>query len=211
MHASSAQYTAISCCNPCSAWPSFLVWSLSPRPARLPGNLPAFNAGNSFARCALLADMRAPTASRLPPGIHLHPPNLPTACHPASPPQAPFYLVVETSGSDAAHDGEKLERFLEGTMGEGLVLGEACQGLPLSVWGATPLVRLDLSSAARGGTWLPSSVRLVQRRLRTQGRCFAAAPLARQAGLPWRRVLTLQLCTLLFVTLCSASAPRSLQ
>ena len=38
--------------------------------------------------------------------------------------QAPFYLVVETSGSSAAHDSEKLERFLEDVMGQGLVLGE---------------------------------------------------------------------------------------
>lgn len=38
--------------------------------------------------------------------------------------QAPFYLVVETSGSSAAHDGEKVERFLEDVMGQGLVLGE---------------------------------------------------------------------------------------
>lgn len=31
--------------------------------------------------------------------------------------------MVETSGSSAAHDSDKLERFLEGVMEEGLVLG----------------------------------------------------------------------------------------
>ncbi|KAL4854460.1 D-2-hydroxyglutarate dehydrogenase [Chlorella vulgaris] len=35
--------------------------------------------------------------------------------------QAPIFLVVETSGSSAAHDSDKLERFLEGVMEEGLV------------------------------------------------------------------------------------------
>uniref|UniRef100_A0A061SMM5 D-2-hydroxyglutarate dehydrogenase n=1 Tax=Tetraselmis sp. GSL018 TaxID=582737 RepID=A0A061SMM5_9CHLO len=33
----------------------------------------------------------------------------------------PFYMVVETSGSDARHDREKLEAFLEDCMAEGLV------------------------------------------------------------------------------------------
>lgn len=32
--------------------------------------------------------------------------------------------MVETSGSSAAHDSEKLERFLEDVMGQGLVLGK---------------------------------------------------------------------------------------
>ena len=31
--------------------------------------------------------------------------------------QAPFYLVVETSGSNAEHDGAKLDTFLEDAMG----------------------------------------------------------------------------------------------
>lgn len=31
--------------------------------------------------------------------------------------QAPFYLVVETSGSNAEHDGAKLDAFLEDAMG----------------------------------------------------------------------------------------------
>ncbi|KAL4440007.1 hypothetical protein ABPG75_003008 [Micractinium tetrahymenae] len=48
--------------------------------------------------------------------------NLPGAKDPLPACQAPFYLVVETSGSNAAHDGEKLERFLEDVMGEGLVI-----------------------------------------------------------------------------------------
>ena len=36
--------------------------------------------------------------------------------------QAPFYLVVETSGSNAEHDGAKLDAFLEDAMG--CALGE---------------------------------------------------------------------------------------
>lgn len=67
-----------------------------------------------------------PVATSCRPGAHL----LPAPCRRLHPPlaplpprQAPFYLVVETSGSHAAHDAEKLERFLEGVMGEGLVLG----------------------------------------------------------------------------------------
>ena len=40
------------------------------------------------------------------------------------PSQAPFFLVAETSGSDPGHDTAKLEAFLEGVMGEGLVQGE---------------------------------------------------------------------------------------
>lgn len=35
--------------------------------------------------------------------------------------QAPFYVLIETAGSDAAHDEEKLHRFLEHTMESGLV------------------------------------------------------------------------------------------
>ncbi|EFN52862.1 hypothetical protein CHLNCDRAFT_26350 [Chlorella variabilis] len=35
---------------------------------------------------------------------------------------APLYVLVETSGSSAAHDGEKLGGFLEGVMAAGLVL-----------------------------------------------------------------------------------------
>lgn len=59
-------------------------------------------------------------------------------CHPIHPSihpnpcphvQAPFYLVVETSGSNATHDEEKLQCFLEGVMGSGLVIGEICRNL----------------------------------------------------------------------------------
>uniref|UniRef100_A0A7S2J429 FAD-binding PCMH-type domain-containing protein n=1 Tax=Zooxanthella nutricula TaxID=1333877 RepID=A0A7S2J429_9DINO len=35
--------------------------------------------------------------------------------------EAPFYVLIETAGSDAAHDEEKLHRFLEQTMENGLV------------------------------------------------------------------------------------------
>jgi len=35
--------------------------------------------------------------------------------------QVPFYVLIETAGSDAAHDEEKLHRFLERTMEDGLV------------------------------------------------------------------------------------------
>jgi hypothetical protein len=35
-----------------------------------------------------------------------------------------MYVLVETSGSSAEHDGEKLGGFLEGVMEAGLVLGE---------------------------------------------------------------------------------------
>jgi D-2-hydroxyglutarate dehydrogenase len=51
--------------------------------------------------------------------------HLPGAKDPLPSCQAPFYLVVETSGSSAAHDSEKLERFLEDVMGQGLVLDGA--------------------------------------------------------------------------------------
>jgi hypothetical protein len=51
--------------------------------------------------------------------------------------QAPFYLVVETSGSNAAHDGEKLEQFLEDAMGAGLVLGEG-RAVPAVLAGGRP-------------------------------------------------------------------------
>jgi len=33
----------------------------------------------------------------------------------------PFYMLLETSGSNAAHDEEKLNSFLEDVMGRGLV------------------------------------------------------------------------------------------
>lgn len=36
--------------------------------------------------------------------------------------QHPFYVLVETSGSDASHDEEKLNNFLETSMGEGHVI-----------------------------------------------------------------------------------------
>lgn len=42
----------------------------------------------------------------------------PPSWHPA---ECPFYVVIETSGSDAAHDGEKLHNFLEQAMTSSLV------------------------------------------------------------------------------------------
>ena len=33
----------------------------------------------------------------------------------------PFYVLIETSGSNGSHDEEKLNEFLEGMMGSGLV------------------------------------------------------------------------------------------
>lgn len=68
------------------------------------------------------ARLRRPFPSQPRAGPPLHP--NPYTHHHHHPKQAPFYLVVETSGSNAGHDGEKLERFLEAVMGEGLVLGE---------------------------------------------------------------------------------------
>ena len=41
--------------------------------------------------------------------------------HGISAAQAPFYLVVETQGSNAEHDGAKLEAFLEDALGTGIV------------------------------------------------------------------------------------------
>ena len=35
--------------------------------------------------------------------------------------RCPFYMLVELSGSNAAHDGEKLDAYLEATMGDGVV------------------------------------------------------------------------------------------
>lgn len=34
----------------------------------------------------------------------------------------PFYMLIETSGSNGKHDEEKLNQFLEEVMGEGIVL-----------------------------------------------------------------------------------------
>ena len=36
-------------------------------------------------------------------------------------PAMPFYMLLETSGSNSAHDEEKLNAFLEGVMSSGLV------------------------------------------------------------------------------------------
>lgn len=33
----------------------------------------------------------------------------------------PFYMLIETSGSDEGHDGDKVGRFLETAMEQGLV------------------------------------------------------------------------------------------
>lgn len=64
----------------------------------------------------------APPSARLVCWVwrHVH---TPVRCFAAHHVQAPFYLLVETSGSIAAHDTEKLERFLEDAMAQGLVLG----------------------------------------------------------------------------------------
>lgn len=37
------------------------------------------------------------------------------------PTDCPFYIVIETSGSDPTHDGEKLHNFLEAAMSSSLV------------------------------------------------------------------------------------------
>jgi FAD/FMN-containing dehydrogenase len=47
----------------------------------------------------------------------------------------PFYMLIETSGSDEAHDGDKVGRFLEMAMEQGLVADgalaqDATQGDP---------------------------------------------------------------------------------
>ncbi|PNJ10552.1 D2HGDH isoform 10, partial [Pongo abelii] len=36
--------------------------------------------------------------------------------------ESPFYVLIETSGSNAGHDAEKLGRFLEHALGSGLVI-----------------------------------------------------------------------------------------
>lgn len=59
-----------------------------------------------------------PHASTPPP---TSPPQRSHASRCASPPDCPFYIVIETSGSDAAHDGEKLHNFLEAAMTSSLV------------------------------------------------------------------------------------------
>ncbi|KAK9803284.1 hypothetical protein WJX72_007036 [[Myrmecia] bisecta] len=62
---------------------------------------------------------------------------MPSVKNPLPDTQAPFYLVVETSGSNAAHDYEKLEGFLEEAFEEGLVTdGTIAQdsGQVASIW-----------------------------------------------------------------------------
>ncbi len=83
--------------------------------------MPAYGVGRRTPQGLGYATLQIPSLGARPP-----PPPPPPPPHPPPPPalQAPFYLVVETSGSHAGHDGEKLERFLEGVMGEELVLGE---------------------------------------------------------------------------------------
>lgn len=39
----------------------------------------------------------------------------------SAPPESPFYVLIETSGSRAEHDAEKLSDFLEQVLGSGLV------------------------------------------------------------------------------------------
>ncbi|CAK0772713.1 hypothetical protein CVIRNUC_003992 [Coccomyxa viridis] len=73
--------------------------------------------------------------------------------------QTPFYLVVETSGSNEAHDSEKLQGFLEEVMEEGMVLdGTIAQdstqiagiwgireGISVALKHAGPVYKYDLS------------------------------------------------------------------
>jgi D-2-hydroxyglutarate dehydrogenase len=47
---------------------------------------------------------------------------LPGARNPLPESTAPFFLVVETSGSDAAHDASKMESFLDAAMSAGVVI-----------------------------------------------------------------------------------------
>jgi hypothetical protein len=66
--------------------------------------------------------------------------------------------VVETSGSNAAHDGEKLEQFLEDVMGAGMVLGERRAALCLLCLmeaGLVPGERRWRSRAVLGATTIP--------------------------------------------------------
>lgn len=49
----------------------------------------------------------------------------------------PYYMVIETSGSNEQHDEEKLNRFLEGVMGDGLVMDGTVTNEPgkmRSIW-----------------------------------------------------------------------------
>ncbi|KAF5277755.1 hypothetical protein FQR65_LT03735 [Abscondita terminalis] len=49
----------------------------------------------------------------------------------------PYYMLIETSGSDEKHDEEKLNRFLEGVMGDGLVIDGTVTNEPgkmRSIW-----------------------------------------------------------------------------
>lgn len=39
----------------------------------------------------------------------------------SAPPESPFYVLIETSGSRAEHDAEKLSNFLEQVLDSGLV------------------------------------------------------------------------------------------
>ena len=48
--------------------------------------------------------------------------HLPGARDPLAAPRCAFYMLVELSGSSAAHDGEKLHSYLEAAMGDGAVL-----------------------------------------------------------------------------------------
>lgn len=47
--------------------------------------------------------------------------SLCSLCLPCSLLESPFYVLIETSGSNAGHDAEKLGRFLEHVLGSGLV------------------------------------------------------------------------------------------
>lgn len=56
----------------------------------------------------------------------------------SAPPESPFYVLVETSGSRAEHDAEKLSSFLEQALASGLVtdgtLATDQRKVKVSVW-----------------------------------------------------------------------------
>ncbi|XP_035891720.1 D-2-hydroxyglutarate dehydrogenase, mitochondrial [Anopheles stephensi] len=61
----------------------------------------------------------------------------------------PFYMLIETSGSDAGHDEEKLTRFLEQTMEQGLVVDGTVTNEPTkmkNIWKLRELIADSLLS-----------------------------------------------------------------
>lgn len=68
--------------------------------------------------------------------------------------QPPFYMLIETHGSDAAHDAKKLERFLEAAMAEGLVGDGTIAGSDAqaaSIWRVREGVTEALTRRGEGG------------------------------------------------------------